>query len=131
MQHDLWFDLQNAQSPKKAATTKWQGKVRLIIQFVYSKVTMVTGYVQLYDQQLQMDIAELKDLRMVLKHMESPFGFIKGFQLERKAKDVAEVKKAEFEEKKDEMMTWELSPELQERLDKLEVKEKEIEKKVD
>lgn len=76
---------------------------------------------------------EYKDLKLVLQHMESPFGFIKGFQMEQKVKVEVDKKHEELEERKEEIMSsgWELPPHLQERMEKLEVREKEVEKKVD
>lgn len=76
--------------------------------------------------------AELKDLRVVLKHMESPFGFIKGFTLEQNVKKNQEEKEKDLEEQKKKALTnWELSPEMQERLANLEEKEKAVEVKID
>lgn len=46
---------------------------------------MLTGYINLWTQQIENEEAELKDLKSVLKHMESPFGFIQGFTMEQKA----------------------------------------------
>ena len=43
---------------------------------------MVTGYINMYEEQVQLDFLDLKELKEVLKQMESPFGFIQGFQLE-------------------------------------------------
>lgn len=52
-------------------------------------------------------------MKAILKHLESPFGFIKGFQLEAKSKENVEEKKQALEEKKKEaLLNWELSPEM-------------------
>lgn len=111
---------------------KWQGKLRLIIQYVFSKTKMLTGYINMWQEQIALEEQELKDLRAVLKHMESPFGFIKGFQLEQNVKKNIEEKKEEVEAHKQQaLMNWELSPEMQERLANLEEKEKAVEVKID
>lgn len=72
--HDVWFDLQ-AENP----SLKWQGRVRCILQYVFSKTKMLTGYINVWSEQIENEEAELKDMRQILKHLESPFGFIKGF----------------------------------------------------
>lgn len=61
------------------AGVKWQGKLRLIIQYVFSKTKMLTGYINMWSEQIGLDEQELRELKAVLKHMESPFGFIQGF----------------------------------------------------
>lgn len=77
---------------------------------------MITGYINLWSEQIENEEAELKDLRSVLKHLESPFGFIKGFQLEKLIEEKAEERKQRAEEHKSEILTnWELSPEMQQR----------------
>ncbi len=79
-----------------------------------------------------MDDAELKDLRDVLKHMESPFGFIQGFQMERKVVQNVEERQKDFEDhKKDVLVNWEITPDMQKRLDNMQVQEKAVEKKID
>jgi hypothetical protein len=40
---------------------------------------MLTGYINMWSEQIEADEQELKDLKAVLKHLESPFGFIQGF----------------------------------------------------
>lgn len=56
-------------------------------------------------------------MRQVLKHMESPFGFIQGFQMEARAKSKAEERNKEAEDRKDQGMTnWELTPDMQKKL---------------
>jgi hypothetical protein len=39
-------------------------------------------------------------MKAILKHLEQPFGFIKGFQLERDAKSRAEDREKDAEERK-------------------------------
>ena len=40
---------------------------------------MLTGYINLFSEQIKQIEEELKELKVALKHLESPFGFIKGF----------------------------------------------------
>ncbi len=64
--------------------------------------------------------------------MESPFGFIMGFQMEREAKSRADGRLSYAEDRKKEQMTnWELPTELATKMDKLEKHEKVIEEKID
>lgn len=42
-QHDVWFDLQG---PKP----NWEGKIRVIIQYVFSKTKMLTGYINMWTE---------------------------------------------------------------------------------
>lgn len=58
---------------------KWTGKIRLIIQYIFSRTKMLTGHVNMWSEQIAADEQELKDLKAILKDLESPFGFIKGF----------------------------------------------------
>ena len=43
--HDLWFELEGQKPGDKA-----QGKLRLIIQYVHSKVKMLTGYINFWSE---------------------------------------------------------------------------------
>lgn len=71
-------------------------------------------------------------MRQILKHMESPFGFIQGFQLQQKAKSRAEERMKEAEEHKSETLTnWDLPPQIAARLDAVEKQEKVLEAKID
>ena len=40
---------------------------------------MLTGYINMWSEQIKNEEQELKDMKEVLTHMESPFGFIQGF----------------------------------------------------
>ncbi len=74
---------------------------------------MLTGYINMWEEQFHADDQELKDLRNVNKHMEDPFGFIEGFQMEQKVQEDAEERVAEIEEKKAKgIMDYELPPHL-------------------
>jgi hypothetical protein len=53
--------------------------------------------------------------------MESPFGFIQGFQMQQRAKSKAEERMKEAEENKQEQLTnWELPPQIAARMDAVE-----------
>lgn len=62
----------------------------MVIQYVFSKTKMLTGYINVWSEQIENEEIELRDLKTVLKHLESPFGFIKGFQMEQEAKSRAD-----------------------------------------
>lgn len=51
---------------------------------------MLTGYINVWSEQIENEEAELKDLRVVAKHLESPFDFMKGMQMENDAKSRAD-----------------------------------------
>ena len=71
-------------------------------------------------------------MKAILKHLEQPFGFIKGFQLERDAKSRAEDREKDAEERKQKQLTnWELPPEIADRMNEIEKQEKVLEEKVD
>jgi hypothetical protein len=61
---------------------------------------MLTGYINVWSDQIESEELELKDMKAILKHLEQPFGFIKGFQLERDAKSRAEERDAGADERK-------------------------------
>lgn len=71
-------------------------------------------------------------MKQILKHLESPFGFIKGFQLEHDVKSRAEMRAKEHEDHKEQNLTnWDLTPEMQVRLAAVEQKERVFEEKFD
>lgn len=43
--HDQWFDLQG-----KTPGQKWQGRLRVTIQYVFSKTKMLTGYINMWSE---------------------------------------------------------------------------------
>ena len=51
----------------------------MVIQYVFSKTKMLTGYINMWSEQIENEETEIKEMRTILKHMESPFGFIQGF----------------------------------------------------
>jgi hypothetical protein len=42
---------------------------------------MLTGYINMWSEQIENEEGEIKELKAILKHMESPFGFIEGFTM--------------------------------------------------
>ena len=52
MKHDLWFDLSDKQG------NPFSGRVRLMIQWVYSKVQYLSEYLSKWDETLVKDIEE-------------------------------------------------------------------------
>ena len=64
--------------------------------------------------------------------MESPFGFIEGFQMQIKAKAKQEDRDDDLEKRKqDALLDWDLSPEMNQRMEGLFEKEKVMEEKLD
>lgn len=64
--------------------------------------------------------------------MEQPFGFIKGFQMDKEAKSRAEERETTAEENRQKNLTnWELPKDIAARMDALEKQEKLVEEKVD
>ncbi|TNV72186.1 hypothetical protein FGO68_gene616 [Halteria grandinella] len=87
----------------------------------------------MWTDQIQSEDQELQDLRVALFHMESPFGFIKGFHLEQQAMTMAQHRNDEMEERKEQTLAGEmgLTPEIAARLDAMEEREHELEEKLD
>lgn len=85
--HDEWFELM-PDDPKMQ--NQWHGRVRLVIQLVYSRTRYLTGVIQMWTERIQIEEQELQELRTALYHMEAPFGFIKGFQMEQRAISMAQ-----------------------------------------
>jgi hypothetical protein len=47
-----------------------------VIQYVYSKTRVLTGYIGMWTEQIEGEEAEVRDLKALLQQMEAPFGFI-------------------------------------------------------
>ena len=58
----MWFDLMS-----KTPGQKWQGKVRLVLHYVFSKTKMLAGYINVWSEQTDNEEQELKELKEVLK----------------------------------------------------------------
>jgi Ca2+-dependent lipid-binding protein len=43
--HDVWLDLE-AENPSQ----KWQGRLRIVLQYVFSKTKMLTGYINVWSE---------------------------------------------------------------------------------
>jgi len=120
--HDEWFELQ----PDKS-TAQWHGRLRLVIQYVYSKTRVLTGYIGMWTEQIEAEEAEVRDLKAVLLQMEAPFGFIQGFTSEvarRAQDDLDETRQLPDQDAS-------VPPELAKRLEEMEVHEHAIEHHVD
>ena len=70
MKHDQWLDLVD----EKGQPT--QGRVRLMLQWVYSKVDYFKDYLEKWDVTLENDISEKDQIEKFIKQLESPFGFL-------------------------------------------------------
>ncbi len=70
MKHDLWFDLEEKNGQKG------QGRIRLMLQWVYSKVQYFSEYLKKWDDTLEQDINEKEIIEAYIQQMESPFGFL-------------------------------------------------------
>ena len=74
----------------------------------------------------------MQEQKQILKHLESPFDFIKGFHIEQKRLHSEEDRKEKLEErKKDELKNYELHPDLEKRMEGFQEQEKEVEVRVD
>ena len=80
-QHDSWFTLE---PDSQANSELWHGKIRLGIQFVYSKTRILQGYANTWTEKVQEEEYQLQMLQGMLNALESPFGFIKGFNMDKK-----------------------------------------------
>lgn len=70
MKHDQWLDLTD-QSGKPS-----QGRIRLMLQWVYSRVQYFNEYLSKWDETLVRDIEEKEQVERFLKQLENPFGFL-------------------------------------------------------
>jgi hypothetical protein len=70
MKKDEWFQLVDKDGGP------FQGRVRLMLQWVYSKVQYFSEYLSKWDETLQKDIEEKEHIERFLKQLENPFGFL-------------------------------------------------------
>ena len=70
MKHDSWFDLTDESGQQS------QGRIRLMLQWVYSKVQYFSEYLSKWDETLGKDIEEKEQIEKFLKQLENPFGFL-------------------------------------------------------
>ncbi len=71
MKHDMWYEL-----CEKDRDIIFQGRVRLMLQWVYSKIQYFSEYLTKWDETLVRDCEEKERIEIYLKQMESPFGFL-------------------------------------------------------
>ncbi len=76
MKHDLWIDLIDKEGNPAS------GRIRLMLQWVYSKVQYFTNYLDKWDETLRRDIEEHEQIDKYLKQLESPFGFLDTMKME-------------------------------------------------
>jgi hypothetical protein len=129
-QHDHWFDLEPPADYKGGQ--KWTGRVRFGLHYMYSRTKLLTGFVNKWSLQIESEDQEYRDLKRVLKHMESPFGFIEGFQMANEADRDASSRRADFDERA-ESNDWfqNIPPGLWEKVEGLDPIEKNMEATVD
>lgn len=53
---------------------------------------MIKGYINLWSEKINQLEEDLKGYKTALKHLESPFNFIQGFQMQQEVKKEAEEK---------------------------------------
>jgi hypothetical protein len=70
MKHDLWFELEDK------AGQKGNGRIRLMLQWVYSKVQYFEKYLMKWEQTLLEDVKEREAIEGFIQQLESPFGFL-------------------------------------------------------
>jgi hypothetical protein len=70
MKHDNWYDLVDEQGRQS------KGRIRLMLQWVYSKVQYFSEYLSKWDETLIKDIEEKEQIERFLKQLENPFGFM-------------------------------------------------------
>lgn len=70
MKHDSWFDLTDEQGRQS------QGRIRLMLHWVYSRVQYFNEYLSKWDETLVKDIEEKEMIEKFVKQLENPFGFL-------------------------------------------------------
>lgn len=76
LKHDDWFNLTDEQGRQS------QGRIRIMMHWVYSKVQYFSEYLSRWDNTLDNDIAEKQEIEKFLKLLETPFGFLEAMQQE-------------------------------------------------
>lgn len=77
LKHDMWLNLRDKKTGKEV-----QGRLRIMIQFVYSKVKYFEDYLVRWDETLRHD-AELKEqVENFIRQLETPFGFLNALAIE-------------------------------------------------
>lgn len=70
MKHDSWFDLTDENGRQS------QGRIRLMLHWVYSRVQYFNEYLSKWDETLGKDIEEKEMIERFVKQLENPFGFL-------------------------------------------------------
>lgn len=70
MKHDSWFELTDKNGQQ------YSGRIRLMLQWVYSKVQYFSEYLSKWDETLGKDIEEKEQIERFIKQLENPFGFL-------------------------------------------------------
>ena len=76
MKHDIWFDLEHKTG------NKFEGRVRLMLQWIYSKEKYFRRFVQDWDRAIAENIVEKEQVERYLQQLESPFGFLDAVRME-------------------------------------------------
>lgn len=92
---------------------------------------MITNYINKWNQTIDDEIEEQRELKEVIKHMESPFGFIEGFQIDQMFLQVQYKKQDERAHEKPKEIEIQLPPEMEEKMKQLDEREQVYEKKFD
>lgn len=71
MKHDVWLDLRDRNSDVPT-----QGRIRLMLQWVYSKVQYFNEYLGKWDETLFKDVEEKEKIELYLQQLENPWGFL-------------------------------------------------------
>lgn len=72
MKHDMWCDLFDRDGRQN------QGRIRLMLQWVYSKVQYFHEYLAKWDETLSKDIEEKEQIEKFIKELDNPFGLVQG-----------------------------------------------------
>ena len=71
MKHDEWFELTH---PKK---DNWNGgRIRLMLQWIFSKVEYLRSYLQKWDDSIQRKKDDIQDIKEHLSKLHEPFQFL-------------------------------------------------------
>ena len=77
MKHDQWLELID-----RATGQPSQGRIRLMLQWVYSKVQYFSEYLSKWDDTLNKDFEDKDQIEKFIKQLESPFGFFEQLRTE-------------------------------------------------
>lgn len=75
LKHEQYFTLQ-----AETEGEKWQGKVCLELQWIWSKVKYYQDIMQEWENILNADQEKLENLKTQLERLRKPFGLLKGFE---------------------------------------------------